>query len=326
MKEKARSIGSIMFSQVGFFWLVLVIFMAVSVTESGDFFNKAITHDVFYGTLGYAVATVFDLLSLVCMIARMNASRIADRKGEWLSLLGVIVCAGVSAFANVSSAKQAYDPAQFSQVPLWMQNVAPYLGMVFPGMIVIVTLIADHIGDLNPQRQDSVTKYREKEEKKVALLRVRYDIERQMAAVKKDMAELRQRPARKVTQMRQEHDRVVASLRQEHAHIVADLQARYDRDIRALNERITLLQATTPTTQNMTRDTTATMPQEQATEPLRVVKLRAKKATRQATSPDDFAAQIVAYQQRHPDANLSRVAQHFGVSVRTIQRRLSVTA
>jgi hypothetical protein len=214
--QKVRSFWGIIFSQVGFFWAVLLVFMAVSVTESGAFFNASITHDVADGVLGYAVAATFDLLSLVFMLARLNASRIADRRGEWLSLFGVILCAGVSAFANTTSAVQTYDASQFSHIPAWMSTVAPYLGMAFPLMIIVVSIISDHVGDLNPQRADSIEKYRAKEMKKVQLLKVRLEIERELAAVRRDMADLRSNPSRK-------QQRTLAAMR-----------AHYDAQIRDL--------------------------------------------------------------------------------------------
>lgn len=239
--SKRTPIRDVVCSQVGFFWLVLLIFMAVSVTESGDFFNKAITHGVFFGTLGYAVATVFDLLSLVCMIARMNAARIADKKGEGLALLGVVVCAGVSAFANVASAVQDYQVSQFSSIPQWMQQASPYVGLIFPAMIVIVTLIADHIGDLNPQKADSVANYRAKEQKKIGLLQVRLEIEKQRAEVQKELALIHKKPSKR------EQKNVAALLAEatlKHQQIVTDLQTKYDAQIVALTEQIALLNTT----------------------------------------------------------------------------------
>lgn len=237
--KKKTPVRDFLFSQVVFFYLVLLIFIVVSVTESGDFFNTAITHDVFGGVLGYAVATVFDLFSLVCMIARMNASRIADKRGMFLALVGVVICAGVSAFANVASAVQDYQVDQFSHIPPWMQQVSPYLGLVFPGMVIVVTLIADHIGDLNPQKADSVEKYRLKEQKKIELLRVRYDIEKQRFEVQKDIALLHQKPSKKKQQM--QYQKALEEITQNHQKTVADLCARYDTQINDLNEQILTL-------------------------------------------------------------------------------------
>lgn len=237
-KSVVALLKGVFFSQVGFFYVVLFTFMVVSVTESGDFFNKAITHAVFGGVLGYAVATVFDLFSLVCMIARMNASRIADKRGMALALIGVVVCAGVSAFANVASAVQDYQVNQFSQIPGWMQQTSPYIGLVFPGMIVIVTLIADHIGDLNPQQTDSVASYRAKEQKKVDLLRVRLEIEKDRAEVQKAMAMVRGKQTKR-------EQKTIAKLLEEanqnHQQAMTEMQTNFVNQIADLQERIEYL-------------------------------------------------------------------------------------
>ena len=49
-----------LFSPVGFFGLVIVVFMIISVLESGEFFNTDITHEAIFGLLGYALALGFD--------------------------------------------------------------------------------------------------------------------------------------------------------------------------------------------------------------------------------------------------------------------------
>ena len=211
--NKVRSFWRVVFSQVMFFWLTLVVFMAVSVTESGAFFDAAITHGALYGTLGYAVACVFDLLSIVFMLSRINALRLADRKGAWLSLFGVTACAGISAFANTATAVQSYQTGMFNHIPTWMQVAAPYLGCVFPLMIVGVSIIADHITDLNPARHDSVEKYRLREEKKLNLLRVRLEFAREMAELQGQMKALRHKSDEKA---------------------LHQAQARYDAQLRGL--------------------------------------------------------------------------------------------
>ena len=94
-----KSVSGHLFSQIGFFSLVIVVFLIISVLESGDFFNSNITHQAIFGLLGYALALGFDLVSIVCMLARLNAERMKDSRGSRLNLMGVIVCAPVSAFA-----------------------------------------------------------------------------------------------------------------------------------------------------------------------------------------------------------------------------------
>jgi hypothetical protein len=77
--------GTRLFSHIGFFSLVIVVFMVISVLESGDFFNRNITHDAVFGLLGYALALGFDLVSVVCMLARLNAERMRDERGSRLN-------------------------------------------------------------------------------------------------------------------------------------------------------------------------------------------------------------------------------------------------
>src|SRR5260370_5779088 len=74
-------IGTRFFSEIGFFSLVIVVFMVISVLESGEFFNLNITHNVVFGFLGYALALGFDLVSVVCMPARLNAQRMRAERG-----------------------------------------------------------------------------------------------------------------------------------------------------------------------------------------------------------------------------------------------------
>jgi len=241
--NKARSFWQTIFSQVGFFWLVLLGFIAVSVTESVDFFIRAIVHNVADCALGYAVAGTVDLLSIVFLLARLNASRIADRRGEWLSLLGVVVCAGVSAFANVATAVQTYDASQFANIPAWMQAASPFLALVFPAMIIFTSLIADHVGDLNPQRADSIEKYRMKEQKKVDLLRVRLEIECELASVRREMAALHSKPSKK------------------QQHTLATLQAQHDTQIRELASEVESLKMVLTPTMEPDTDKLETIPQ-----------------------------------------------------------------
>lgn len=95
-----------LFSPVGFFGLVIVVFLIISVLESGEFFNTDITHGAIFGLLGYALALGFDLVSVVCMQARLNATRMRDERGARLNLMGVGICAAVSAFANAAGSLQ----------------------------------------------------------------------------------------------------------------------------------------------------------------------------------------------------------------------------
>ena len=193
LQVKLKSMCGHLFSQIGFFSLVIVVFLIISVLESGDFFNSNITHQAIFGLLGYALALGFDLVSIVCMLARLNAERMKDMRGSRLNLMGVIVCALVSAFANASSSLQGYDPALLNHTPGWMQAVAPWLGLIFPTMIVILSMTTDHILDHAPTRGIDVATFREREQKRVALLQVRLETEKAMLALETELASLRQK-------------------------------------------------------------------------------------------------------------------------------------
>ncbi|HEU5377261.1 MAG TPA: helix-turn-helix domain-containing protein [Ktedonobacteraceae bacterium] len=188
-----RKAATYLFSQIGFFSVVIIIFMVISVLESGEFFNANITHGAILGLLGYALALGFDLVSVVCMLARLNAQRMRDEHGSRLNLVGVMICAAVSAFANAAGSLQGYNPADLNHTPLWMQVSAPWLGMVFPALIVVLSMTTDHILDHAPSRGIDVSTFRERERKRVDMLQVRLDTERDLLKLETELSLLRQK-------------------------------------------------------------------------------------------------------------------------------------
>lgn len=188
-----KNVGERLFSQVGFFSLVIVVFMLISVLESGSFFDQAITHHAILGLLGYALALGFDLVSIVCMQARLNAARMRDERGQRLNLIGVIICAAVSAFANACGSLQGYNPVDLDHTPLWMQTIAPWIGMVFPTMIIVLAMTSDHLLEHTLARDIDVDTYRKQEQKRVDILRVRLDMQRDLLKLEHELSTLRRR-------------------------------------------------------------------------------------------------------------------------------------
>ncbi|HEU5383830.1 MAG TPA: hypothetical protein VFV38_51175 [Ktedonobacteraceae bacterium] len=188
-----RKAAAYLFSQIGFFSIVIIIFMVISVLESGEFFNANITHGAILGLLGYALALGFDLVSVVCMLARLNAQRMRDEHGSRLNLVGVMICAAVSAFANAAGSLQGYNPADLNHTPLWMQVSAPWIGMVFPALIVVLSMTTDHILDHAPSRGIDVSTFRERERKRVDMLQVRLDTERELLTLETELSLLRRK-------------------------------------------------------------------------------------------------------------------------------------
>lgn len=177
-------------SSAQFFWMVTAVFLVVSVFASGDFFSM-LEHNVFPG-LGYATALFIDLLAVQAMRARLNAGRLRDRRGEALYLLGVVVCAAASAFANVYSSLRGFTPpagAAAGVLPVWMIAVAPWVGVFFPLSIVLLSLTADHTIDRASTKLDP-EQYKAHESKRVQLLEIQRDLLRQRVVFESEIAEL----------------------------------------------------------------------------------------------------------------------------------------
>ncbi|HEU5379448.1 MAG TPA: helix-turn-helix domain-containing protein [Ktedonobacteraceae bacterium] len=184
--------GQALFSQIGFFTIVILVFLVISVLESGEFFNANITHEALFGILGYALALGFDLVSVVCMLARMAAIRLRDERGARLNLLGVVLCAAVSAFANAAASLQGYNASNLDHTPWWMQQVAPWLGTIFPTMIVVLSLTTDHLLDhRGPARGIDLTTYQKQEKHRVDMLRIKLDTEKELLTLDRELTSLR---------------------------------------------------------------------------------------------------------------------------------------
>ena len=187
-----KKAGEALFSQIGFFTIVILVFLVISVLESGEFFNVNITHQALFGTLGYALALGFDLVSVACMLARMGALRMRDERGARLNLLGVILCAAVSAFANAAASLQGYQASNLDHTPWWMQQVAPWLGTIFPTMIVVLSLTTDHLLDHRaPTKEINLATYKEQEKRRVDMVRIKLATEKELLTLDREITDLR---------------------------------------------------------------------------------------------------------------------------------------
>jgi hypothetical protein len=221
-----------------FFWIVIAVFLAVSVFASGDFFSK-LEHDAVPG-LGYATALFIDLVAVQCMRARLNAGRMRDRRGQLLYLLGVLICAAASAFANVYTSLSTFTDKAAGALPAWMPAVAPWFGLVFPALIVLLSMTADYTVDqtsskLNPDQ------YKEVEGKRVRLLSIQRDLLRDRVGIEREIDEL-------AAQLRGRKERRVFFLvawlfpvQVPGARILEQVEGLYKPQLDALTEQNTLL-------------------------------------------------------------------------------------
>jgi hypothetical protein len=174
-------------SSAQFFWTVIVVFMVVSVFASGSFFTN-LEHDVIPG-LGYVTALFIDLVAVQAMRARLNAVRMRDKRGEGLYLFGVFVCSGASAFANVYTSLADFNQHITGVLPPWMLNIAPWFGLVFPALILLLSITADYTLDQTSTKLDPEN-YRRQEEKRIKLIEIQRDMLRRRVTIEQEIDHL----------------------------------------------------------------------------------------------------------------------------------------
>ncbi len=163
-----------------FFELVTAVFMFVSVCEAGPFFND-IQHYVLYGALGYITVLAFDLIAVVCIDARRKElAKSGSKSGIYLT--GVIICAAVSMVANLYSALLNFQAPTAQNFPDLLKSVAPYVGIMFPVMIVFLAFSRDTEIEI-----DDAETYRKQQQKRVDFLAARRDI---LAKINREMEQI----------------------------------------------------------------------------------------------------------------------------------------
>lgn len=169
------------------FWLVIAIFLVVSVMESGSYFDGLLGSNDIFGSLGYAIAFVVDLVAVQCMRARLSAVRMRDKKGARLYLLGVIACASLSAFANSYTGLIHYVPPSHAPLLPWLWiTVAPWTAMAFPLLIIFLSFTADYTADQTSTKLDPET-YKTQEEKRIKLLEIQRDMLKLRLAIEQEI-------------------------------------------------------------------------------------------------------------------------------------------
>lgn len=171
-----------------FFGFVILVFMVVSVLEAGPFFN-VLEHGALYGLLGYITVFAIDLIAIQSMFARLEAVRMRDEVGARIYLMGVLVCAGLSAFANGYSSLSGFQEQVTGDLPAWMNSVAPWLGIGFPLLILLLSITADYTVDRTSSKLDA-EKYRLQEQKRIAVLKVRYETQKEALTIEHDLAKV----------------------------------------------------------------------------------------------------------------------------------------
>jgi len=226
-----------------FFWIVITVFLGVSVFASGDFFSK-LEREAIPG-LGYATALFIDLVAVQCMRARLNAGRLRDRRGQFLYLLGVLICASASAFANVYTSLLTFATPTGNAagaLPAWMPGIAPWFGLVFPVLIVLLSMTADYTVDQTSSKLDPES-YKAQEMKRVTLLGYQRDMLKDRVAIEQEIDEL-------AAALRGQKERRVFFLiawlfpvQMSGARLLDQVEGLYKPQLEALTEQNTLLRS-----------------------------------------------------------------------------------
>lgn len=169
-----------------FFWVTIYGLLAVSVLGSGAFFEKHFPHP--FPGVGYAIALMFDLVTINAMRARLEALRTGDRSVSWLYLVAIFVCTSATVFGNVYSALDFVN-----RVPQEMKDASPWLAIIFPSMIIVMSILADHLLEKTSTRLDAAT-YRVREEQRLNILVVRREMRERIKAEEEKLAKLDAKP------------------------------------------------------------------------------------------------------------------------------------
>lgn len=174
------------------FWLVIYVFLAVSVLESGTFFNILLGPNSFFNSLGYASAFVIDLVAVECMRARLHAVRMRDKAGSILYLFGVVICAGISAFANGYTALLHWHDPVNTPIPAVMIYVAPTIGVIFPLLMIFLSFAGDYTADQASTKLEP-GEYKKSELKRIQLLEIQRDMLRDRLQIEQEIDQMTQR-------------------------------------------------------------------------------------------------------------------------------------
>ena len=168
------------FSQGGLFYVGMGLFMLASVVEAGPVLNKIAMHGTLWGYGGHMLVFAFDMISAVSLRARLNARRVFDTRGMKLQMWGICLPAAVSVSANLAGALQGFNANDFNHLFIFAW-LLPLIGAVFPSMIIVLSLAADHLIDTTAVNvKIDPEEFRKQEKKRVDILKVRLETEQEL--------------------------------------------------------------------------------------------------------------------------------------------------
>src|SRR5579859_2296319 len=191
LAKGAASLWQSIFSQGALFYVGMGLFMIASVVEAGPVLNKIAMHDTLWGYGGHMLVFAFDMISAVSLRARLNARRVYDTRGMKLQMWGICLPAAVSVSANLAGAIQGFNPHDFNHLFLFAWAL-PLIGAVFPSMIIVLSLAADHLIDTTAVNlKIDPEEFKTQEKKRVQILKVRLETEEELLKEESKIAAIR---------------------------------------------------------------------------------------------------------------------------------------
>ncbi len=189
--QSVTSMWASVFSQGGLFYFGMTLFMLASVVEAGPVLNKIAMHGALFGYGGHMLVFAFDMIAAVSLRARLNARRVFDTRGMRVQMWGIWLPALVSILANLAGALQNFNAGDFSHLFIFAW-LLPLIGAVFPSMIVVLSLAADHLIDTTAINDKiDPEDFKRQEKKRIDILKVRLSTEEEMLKEEQKIAEIR---------------------------------------------------------------------------------------------------------------------------------------
>ncbi len=179
------------FTRTGFFWVVNIIFMAVSVLQAGNFFGIAGKNTIAH-TLGFAVSFFLDLVTIILMQAMLEARHRGEDEQARRFLFFITICCSTSTFANLAISLNDYNAiTMLGSAPYWVQAAAPYVLASFPLFVIMMSLAAEMIINIRPMDKLNEETFESDEQKRIKILEIRNRYLTQQIEAEKEMQTLR---------------------------------------------------------------------------------------------------------------------------------------
>jgi hypothetical protein len=163
-----------LFTRTSFFWLVNIVFMAISAYHAAPFFGSVASTipglEWAEQYIGLPVALVIDGITIVFMQARMEASYKRDDRKRDMYTRYVACAAGLNTVANLYTSIEHFQSGSYTHLWPLMQGLAPVVLSVFPMFLVAISKAADEMVNIKPLDKLNVEEFKAQEQKRVDIL------------------------------------------------------------------------------------------------------------------------------------------------------------